>query len=84
MKLRLGLGLLLAVGLLLGGACACSGRRLPPGTPPPEYEPPLVTPWPADAGSDAAVPATPDARDASDGPGQPAVESELSLDAGPR
>jgi hypothetical protein len=31
---------------------ACSGQRLPPGTPPPEYEPPVVPAW---------SPATPDA-----------------------
>jgi len=36
--------LLIAFGALLW---ACSGRRLPPGTPPPEYETPLVAPWPA-------------------------------------
>ena len=61
------------------GLCACSARRLPPGTPPPEYEPPQVAPWPienADAGAgavlrDAGVP------DASSSP-------ELSSDAGVR
>ncbi len=64
--------------VLLG---ACSGRRLPPGTPPPEYEPPIVTPWPptpesADAGPEhePQPPRVPD----SDG------GAELSLDAGPR
>ena len=79
MKLALGLAL-----LLLGAALACSGRRLPPGTPPPEYEAPIVTPWraeSADAGSDAAVPTAPGR---ADGLSPPAVESELSLDAGPR
>ena len=79
MKLRLVLGL-----WLLLAAAACSGRRLPPGTPPPEYEPPIVAPWPAetsDAGSDAAEPAV---HNAEDGPSPAAVGSELSLDAGPR
>jgi hypothetical protein len=36
--------------------CACSARRLPAGTPPPEYEPPVVTPWSAgDADAGAIV-----------------------------
>jgi hypothetical protein len=38
--------------------CACSARRLPAGTPPPEYEPPVVTPWlagDADAGVDGGL-----------------------------
>jgi hypothetical protein len=64
---------------------ACSGRRLPPGTPPPEYEPPIVTPWPLgtpDAGHDG------DERSAGGAPAaempHTGVEPELSLDAGPR
>ena len=64
-------------------AAGCSGRRLPPGTPPPEYEPPLVTPWPAenaDAGADAALVAPENA----DPSRPPAREPELSLDAGSR
>ncbi len=61
----------------------CSGRRLPPGTPPPEYEPPVVTPWAPeslDAGADSAPPTAseaPNAHSADTGP-------DLSLDAGPR
>jgi len=60
---------------------ACSGRRLPPGTPPPEYEPPQIVPWAAenaDAGSDAS------ARREEQTPAPPAAAPELSLDAGPR
>ncbi|HEY4104054.1 MAG TPA: hypothetical protein VGM44_09190 [Polyangiaceae bacterium] len=44
---------LLAIGCDLA---ACSGRRLPPGTPPPEYEPPIVAPWPASGAADASAP----------------------------
>jgi len=69
----------------------CSGRRLPPGTPPPEYEPPTVTPWPvanADAGSDANAPQgdpkPPGAAADQEGPRPLAPEPELSLDAGAR
>ena len=62
----------------------CSGRRLPPGTPPPEYEPPIVPAWaaesaPAGARIEPLEPGqAPDA--ASDGGAGP----ELSLEAGPR
>jgi hypothetical protein len=73
-----------AFSLLALGVHACSARQLPPGTPPPEYEPPVVTPWsgdPSDAGAakggDAVAP--PDAVDAGKRPG-----SELSPDAGVR
>ena len=59
----------------------CSGRRLPPGTAAPEYEPPIVTPWSV-AEPDAAPPAT------STAPSSSALESSggasLSLDAGVR
>jgi len=64
---------------------ACSGRRLPPGTPPPEYEPPLVTAWPpatGDAGIDA--PAAANATRGAEAQGPPTTEPELSLDAGSR
>ncbi|MEI9939994.1 MAG: hypothetical protein WDO69_22460 [Pseudomonadota bacterium] len=73
--------LALALGLITLTFAACSGRRLPPGTPPPEYEPPTVTPWPvesADAGGDAA------ARNDAEAPSLPTHDPELSLDAGPR
>ncbi|HEV8246201.1 MAG TPA: hypothetical protein VGP93_10555 [Polyangiaceae bacterium] len=29
-----------------GFAFACGPKHIPPGTPPPEYERPVVTPWP--------------------------------------
>ncbi|HKO49711.1 MAG TPA: hypothetical protein VJV79_18405 [Polyangiaceae bacterium] len=78
MKLALG-------SVLLGLAvAACSGRRLPAGTPPPEYEPPLVTPWQpenASAGSEAEAGSV---SEGVDGGSPAAVEPELSLDAGPR
>ena len=71
--------LALALGLVALAFAACSGRRLPPGTPPPEYEPPIVSPWPAEntdagagAASDSGVLGKP-----------PALDSDLSLDAGP-
>jgi hypothetical protein len=72
--------LLCLITLVLAG---CSGRRLPPGTPPPEYEPPQVTPWSpesSDAGADATAP---DALDGAAEPRPSAAEPELSLDAGP-
>jgi hypothetical protein len=66
--------------LLFGLAfSACSGRRLPPGTPPPEYEPPVVTQWVADAG---AVP--PDATPGSANSPAAVLGAELSPDAGVR
>ncbi|HYQ03589.1 MAG TPA: hypothetical protein VER96_33180 [Polyangiaceae bacterium] len=74
----------LALGLIVATFAACSGRRLPPGTPPPEYEPPQVIPWSPegnDAGTDASPPGTGEHTDAA---ASPAAESELSLDAGPR
>jgi len=76
---------ILALGFVaLAIMAACSGRRLPPGTPPPEYEPPIVTPWPApsaDAGADASAASAPGSAGAAS---LPAVEPALSLDAGPR
>jgi hypothetical protein len=77
--------LALASCLIAGAFAACGGRHLPPGTPPPEYEPPVVTPWPtpaqgADAGSDANPP---NAGERADAGTPPAGESDLSLDAGP-
>jgi len=73
----------LALGLGLIGSmfAACSGTRLPKGTPPPEYEPPVVSSWSgesADADSDAGSPRTGEA------PSPPAADGVLSLDAGPR
>ena len=71
-----------AVGLITLAFAACSARRLPPGTPPPESEPPTVTPWPAES-ADAGADADP-AKGNADAPSLPAAEPELSLDAGPR
>ena len=79
------------IALALGGLtllfASCSGRRLPPGTPPPEYEPPVVPAWPSesnDAGSDANPSSEHKAPAASDAPSPAPAEPELSLDAGPR
>jgi hypothetical protein len=65
--------------LLVLGLAGCSTRRLPAGTPAPEYEPPVVTLWLADAGADAA----PEASDAAR-PAEPVTSPELSPDAGVR
>lgn len=46
--------------LALGIAAACAAKRLPPGTPPPEYETRELPPWSGDAvdaGTDAPAPA---------------------------
>jgi len=59
---------------------ACSGRRLPPGTPPPEYEPPQVAPWSAEI-PDAGGAAAPEVEESA---APPTTAPELSLDAGPR
>jgi hypothetical protein len=63
---------------------ACSGRRLPPGTPPPEYEAPIVPAWSPEGAAPGAgvepLAADPAPDAASDGGAGP----ELSLDAGPR
>ncbi|HEX3773323.1 MAG TPA: hypothetical protein VHV51_02605 [Polyangiaceae bacterium] len=68
---------------LLTLACelaACSARRLPPGTPPPEYEPPIVAPWPASAQPDASAPPSAGAST----PRGAASAAALSPDAGVR
>jgi hypothetical protein len=63
-------------------ALACGHRRLPPGTPPPEYERPVVSPWPpASASAEAApVPVEPNAEPRA--PESPALEP-TPPDAGP-
>jgi len=71
-------------------ASACSAHRLPPGTLPPEYEPPIVSQWPgsdrADAGAlPAANPQNPADRGALTAPdASPFTRPELSPDAGVR
>jgi len=63
--------------------CACGGRRLPPGTLPPEYEPPQLAPWSAesaDSGSAGHAESQNDAPVPAPAPASP----ELSLDAGAR
>ena len=62
--------------LVLAGAC--SAHRLPPGTPPPEYEAPVVAPWSPDAGAEASVAAL----DA--GPPASGAGADLSPGAGVR
>jgi hypothetical protein len=45
--------------VLLGGCAlgACATKRLPPGTPPPEYETRAIPPWPPVTPSSSAAPA---------------------------
>ena len=79
------LGVALFAAALLAALGACSGRRLPPGTPPPEYEPPQVPPWTGTAESSDAGPAANGARAADSTIAVDAgVGTELSLDAGSR
>ncbi len=68
------------------GWVACSAQRLPAGTPPPEYEPPVISPWLAD-GSDAgkqSAPAPSNAVSAEPLPAKSPAAAELSPDAGVR
>ena len=70
---------------LLAALTACAGRRLPPGTPPPEYEPPVVTPWTPDTNDAGTADVTaPGAPNGADVPSSAPAESDLSLDAGAR
>ena len=64
-------------------ALGCSGRRLPPGTPPPEYEQPVIAPWTSEGADAGAAQAQEQESDASIPPSS-GPEPELSLDAGPR
>lgn len=61
---------------------ACSGRRLPPGTPPPEYEAPVIPPWSPDA-SDAGPAANSLVLDGGAAPAN-SPGPDLSPDAGVR
>ncbi len=81
---------MVAVGCALYfGALGCGPKRIPPGTPPPEYEPPVVTPWPppgasvAPAGTEPETqpPAEPDAGsvDAGAPPASDAAATEQAL-----
>jgi hypothetical protein len=46
-------GVIVALGLTLG----CATKRLPPGTPPPEYETQVFPPWPPPSAVPSAAPA---------------------------
>jgi hypothetical protein len=70
-----------ALALIASVFVACAGRRLPPGTPPPEYEPPQIEPWSPESRDGGAESSAPSANDAATSRG---AEPELSLDAGPR
>jgi hypothetical protein len=73
--------LIFAVALVACGGCAT--KRLPPGTPPPEYEKRTFEPWPPsepDAGADAAAPLAPPADSA---PTEAVPPSPVPSDAGP-
>jgi len=85
MKLHRGSSLFIAS---LIAASACSARRLPPGTPPPEYEPPIVSQWPEPDHADAGVLPAGNPHDLADGGASiaprasPPTRPELSPDAG--
>jgi hypothetical protein len=77
---------LIAVAIVIATAGACAAKRLPPGTPPPEYETRELPPWSdvtPDAGAEPAAPAEPAPvpEDASVPSEEPKVES-APLDAG--
>ena len=86
MKLRASSVLLVS----LIAASACSARRLPPGTLPPEYEPPLVSQWPVPDPADAGALPEGNPRSPADGgtltapAASPLTRPELSPDAGVR
>jgi hypothetical protein len=61
---------------------ACSSSRLPPGTLPPEYEPPRLAPWNAAVETDAGVAGSGAVTDA--GLGKASAGPLLSPDAGVR
>jgi hypothetical protein len=70
---------IVVVALVALGWVACATKRLPPGTPPPEYEKRTFEPWPRpepDAGTGAAAPAAPPA-------GSAPTEAAPPSDAGP-
>jgi hypothetical protein len=73
--------------LVLAASFGCATKRLPPGTPPPEYEKRTFEPWSPlepDAGADAAAPAAPPAGPAPMAPPEPLPASPIpSVDAGP-
>lgn len=73
----------LAISLIAAAFSACAGRHLPPGTPPPEYEPPLVPAWSPEGNDGGTEASPPNVGDRSDPAVPPGSESELSLDAGP-
>jgi hypothetical protein len=65
-------------------ALGCGHRRLPPGTPPPEYEQPVVSPWPPPAApaSTEAAPATPEPAAEPPAPEPPPTDVGAPPDAG--
>jgi hypothetical protein len=66
----------LAAFLACLGLVACATKRLPPGTPPPEYETRAVSPWPPVTPSSSVAPVP-----VATGPDAP-PEPATSLDAG--
>jgi hypothetical protein len=71
--------------LFVAGFSGCPKSELPPGLPPPEYERPVVPPWPAAAEAGAAVEepdaAPPGAAPADAGTAFDAGSSEAAVDA---
>jgi hypothetical protein len=68
---------------LFAAAPACASKRIPPGTPPPEYERPEVMPWPPPSESPATESEAPPLPEpaAPQGPAPEPPEPE-SVDAG--
>ncbi len=62
----------LGTAALVAAGVACGPRQIPPGTPPPEYELPVVPPWP---------PSSADSQPPADDPGLAEV-TETSDEAG--
>jgi hypothetical protein len=68
------------IGILALAAGACSAYRLPAGTPPPEYERPVIAPWAPAGAADGGLSADSAPASTANAPSGP----ELSQDAGVR
>jgi hypothetical protein len=76
--------------LALSAVAGCAAKRLPPGTPPPEYETRTLEPWSGDApdaGTAAPVPGEPPPAPTDDSAAMPAPSEQpktepLPIDAG--
>jgi hypothetical protein len=83
-------GRVVALLLVLAAVAGCGAKRLPPGTPPPEYETRALEPWSGDApdaGTGAIVPSEPTPGATDGGAAMPAPSEQpktepVPLDAG--